>query len=81
MRRLAVLLMTVPLALVGYGVTAASATVLDQHVSITLDTTGTGPVVSTGGINQTGTFTILSLRQAGKSHTSHGTFRADFADG
>jgi hypothetical protein len=81
MRRLAVLLMTVPLALLGYGVTAASATVGNQHVSISTDLTGVGTITSTGAINDSGTFTITSLRQAGKGRTHHGTFTAALANG
>jgi hypothetical protein len=80
MRRIFMLVMAVPLVLVGYAA-PASATVVPQHVSVTLDATGTGPVVSTGAINDTGTFTTLSLRQSGRSHTSHGTFRIDFTAG
>jgi hypothetical protein len=78
MRRLALLLMTVPLALVGFDVTPASATVLHQHVSATLDGTGAGPAVSTGDINQTGTFTTLTRHEAGHSPVYHGTFSIDF---
>jgi len=81
MRRFALLLVTVPLAIVGLYVAPASATVLHQHVSATLDANGTGPAVSTGDINQTGTFTTLSMHEAGKSPVSHGTFRIDFPDG
>jgi hypothetical protein len=80
MRRIFMLVMAVPLVLVGYAA-PASATVVPQHVSVTLDANGTGPAVSTGAINDTGTFTTLSIRQAGKSHTSHGTFRVDFTAG
>ena len=78
MRRIFMLLLAVPLVVVGYA-GSASATVVAQHVSVTLDANGTGPAVSTGAINDTGTFTTLSQRQSGKSHTSHGTFRIDFA--
>ncbi len=80
MRRIFMLLLAVPLVVVGYA-GSASATVAAQHVSVTLDANGTGPAVSTGAINDTGTFTTLSQRQSGKSHTSHGTFRIDFATG
>src|SRR5262245_8476300 len=81
MRRLALLLMTVPLAFVGHYATAASATVLQQHVSVTLDGTCSGPGTSTGAIEQTGTFTPLSQHQAGKSPVAHGTFRIDLPAG
>jgi hypothetical protein len=81
MRRLALLLMTVPLAIVGFDVAPASATVLHQHVSATLDNTGSGPAVSTGDINQSGSFTTLAQHEAGHSPVYHGTFRIDFADG
>jgi hypothetical protein len=82
MRRLALLLMTVPLALVGYGATAASASVASEHLSITIGADGTGPAIATGAINEpTGTYTTLSDHQAGKSPVHHGTFRIDFADG
>jgi hypothetical protein len=80
MRRIFMLLLAVPLVVVGYA-GSASATVVPQHLSITLDANGSGTAVSTGAITDTGTFTTLSQRSAGKSHTSHGTFRIDFATG
>ena len=81
MRRLLMFVMTVPLAVAVYAGPASAAPAQHEHVSVTLDANGTGPAVLTGAINDTGTFTTLSSHQSGKSHTSHGTFRIDFATG
>jgi hypothetical protein len=81
MRRLALLLLvSIPLTLVGYA-SAASGAVSAQHLSITIGNDGTGPVTATGTIADTGTYTTLSGRQAGKGRASHGTFRIDLSAG
>src|SRR5690242_18825654 len=81
MRRFLMFAMTVPLAVAVYAAPASSSPAQHEHVSATLDGTGSGPAVLTGAINDSGTFTTLSVRQSGKSHVEHGTFRIDFATG
>jgi hypothetical protein len=82
MRRLFLLVMAMPLALIGYAAAPASAApVTAQHLSITIGADGNGTVVATGAINDMGTYKTLTSRQAGKSHITHGTFEIDLTAG
>jgi hypothetical protein len=66
-------------ALSAYAAPASAARGVAQHVTLTLDANGAGPAVSTGAINETGTFTTTSIRFAGR--TAHATFTVAFSDG